>query len=76
MFALLLRNQGLSKPLPDPDAALERVVAVQTQYAQSLEIALAVRSRKQLKGWETKALAEAGHLHKSWGLRRTLHAHG
>ena len=75
-LALLLRNQGLSEPLPDPDAALERVVAVQTQYAQSLEIALAVRSKKRVKGWETKALAHAGHLHKSWGLRRTLHAHG
>ena len=75
-LALLLRNQGLSEPLPDPDAALERVVAVQTQYAQSLEIALAARSKKRLKGWEAKALAEDGHLHKSWGLRHTLHAHG
>ena len=75
-LALLLRNQGLSEPLPDPDAALERVVAVQTQYAQSLEIALAARAKGRLKGWEARALGEAGHLHKSWGLRRTLHAHG
>lgn len=75
-LTLLLRNQGLSEPFPDPDAALERVVAVQTQYAQSLEIALAVRSKRRVKGWEAKALSEAGHLHKSWGLRRTLHAHG
>ena len=29
-----------------------------------------------MRGWEATALAEAGHLHKSWGLRRTLHAHG
>lgn len=51
-------------------------MAVQTQYAQSLEIALAARSKKRLKGWEARALGERGHLHKSWGLRRTLHAHG
>lgn len=62
--------------MPDPDAALDRLVAVQTQYAMSLEVALAVRSKKRVKGWETKALAETGHLVKSWGLRRTLHAHG
>ena len=73
---LLLRNQGLSDPLPDPDAALERVVTVQTQYAQSLEIALAARSKGRLKGWEARALAVGGHVHKSWGLRHTLHAHG
>lgn len=75
-LALLLKNQGLSEALPDPDAALERVVAVQTQYAQSLEIALAARSKRRVKGWEAKALSEAGHLHKSWGLRHTLHTHG
>ena len=75
-LALLLRNQGLTDPLPDPDAALERVVAVQTQYAQSLEIALAARSRKGLKGWEAGALAPEGHAHKSLGLRHTLHTHG
>ncbi len=75
-LALLLRNQGLSEPLPDADTALERVVAVQTQYAQSLEIALAARSKKNVTGWEARALGEKGHLHKSWGLRRTLHAHG
>lgn len=51
-------------------------MAVQTQYAQSLEIALAARSRRRVRGWESGALAEEGHLHKSWGLRRTLHAHG
>ena len=49
---------------------------MQTQYAQSLEIALAARSRKGLKGWETRALAPEGHVHKSLGLRHTLHAHG
>ena len=75
-LALLLKNQGLTEPLPDPDAALERVVAVQTQYAQSLEIALAARSKKRLKGWEARGLAPDGHLHKSWGLRHTLHTHG
>ena len=75
-LARLLRNQGLTDPLPDPDAALERVVAVQTQYAQSLEIALAARSRKGLKGWEARALAPEGHAHKSLGLRHTLHTHG
>jgi len=52
------------------------VVTVQTQYAMSLEVALAIRSRRKVKGWERKALAEDGHLHKSWGLRRTLHTHG
>ena len=55
---------------------MDRVVAVQTQYAQSLEIALAARSKKRLKGWESRALSEGGHLHKCWGLRHTLHAHG
>lgn len=62
--------------MPDPDTALDRVVAVQTQYAQSLEIALAARSKRKVKGWEAGALSEGGHLHKSWGLRKTLHAHG
>ena len=75
-LSLLLRNQGLSAPLPDPDAALERLVCVQTQYAQSLEIALAARSKRRLEGWEAHALSERGHLHKSWGLRHTLHTHG
>ena len=51
-------------------------MAVQTQYAQSLEIALAARSKRRLKGWEAKGLTAEGHLHKSWGLRHTLHAHG
>lgn len=51
-------------------------MTVQTQYAMSLEVALAIRSRRKVKGWERKALAEDGHLHKSWGLRRTLHTHG
>ena len=49
---------------------------MQTQYAQSLEIALAARSRKALKGWEAGALAPEGHAHKSLGLRHTLHTHG
>lgn len=62
--------------MADPDSALDRVVTVQTQYAMSLEVALAIRSRRKVKGWERKALAEDGHLHKSWGLRRTLHTHG
>ncbi|MEZ0325890.1 MAG: winged helix DNA-binding domain-containing protein [Fimbriimonas sp.] len=51
------------------------MVAVQTQYAASLTTAIAARTRKLPKDWESKALAPGGSIVKSWSVRHTLHAH-
>ncbi len=73
--SLLLNNQGLIRPLAGPTEVLSRLVAVQTQYAQSLEVAISARCNSKLIGWENQALAEGGEVIKSWSLRNTLHAH-
>lgn len=72
---IFLGNQAISAPLPTYREALRRVVAVQTQYAASLEVALAARSAKLDPKWEARALAVDGDVVKAWSLRNTLHAH-
>lgn len=51
------------------------MVAVQTQYAASLEVAVAARLQKGKPGWEVGATDVNGPLVKSWSLRCTLHVH-
>lgn len=51
------------------------MVAVQTQYAASLAVAVAARTRRPKPGWDEAALVPGGPLVKSWSVRHTLHAH-
>jgi hypothetical protein len=71
----LLWRQGLSVPLGDKDEAMHVLVAVQTQYAASLNVALAARTVVRDPDYETRGLALGGTLVKGWSLRNTLHAH-
>lgn len=73
--AHLLRQQGLVKPLSTPLAAVSQLIAVQTQYARSLSVAIASRANKAKVDWEYPAM-QKGQILKSWTLRNTLHAHG
>jgi hypothetical protein len=68
----LLRRQGLGL-LPSKADAMRAMVAVQTQYAQSLGQALAARSSGQEVGFES--IVPGGPLVKSWTLRNTVHTH-
>lgn len=70
-----LGQQGLLTPFPDPLDAVRAMVAVQTQYAASLPVAVAARTRRPKPGWDDAALVPGGTLVKSWSVRHTLHAH-
>jgi len=71
----ILRRQGLIEPFDEPLQAVRAMVAVQTQYAASLPVAVAARLKKCRAGWDDAALQPGGSLIKSWSLRHTLHAH-
>jgi uncharacterized protein YcaQ len=51
---------------------MRAVVAVQTQYAASLPVALLARSKTYPKNWHERAL-KVGTIAKSWTLRHTVH---
>jgi hypothetical protein len=70
-----LGRQGLITPFKDPFDAVRAMVAVQTQYAASLPVAVAARTRRPKPGWDDAALVPGGALVKSWSVRHTLHAH-
>lgn len=67
-------RQGLSL-LPTKQEAMQAMVAVQTQYAQSLNHALAARSSNPEPDFERRGLVPDGNLVKSWTLRNTVHTH-
>ncbi|HEY0867368.1 MAG TPA: winged helix DNA-binding domain-containing protein [Fimbriimonas sp.] len=69
-----LARQGLNL-LPTKSDAMRAMVAVQTQYAQSLGQALAARSEAPEAEFETEGLQPDGCLVKSWTLRGTVHTH-
>ena len=70
--SIILRRHGLIEPFAAPLEAMRAVFAVQTQYAASLPMALAVRTKGLKAGWHKKA--EHQDVVKSWTLRFTLHA--
>ncbi len=69
---IFLRNQRLIEPAKDPLEALRSIIAVQTQYAASLPVALHARSLGYPCEWHETALRN-GSIVKSWTLRRTVH---
>jgi len=71
--AHILGRQGLSTSFATPIDALHGIFAIQTQYASSLPIALALRLKRLKPTWH----ADKGHqsVLKCWTLRSTLHAH-
>lgn len=71
----ILSRQGLIEPFAEPLEAVRAMIAVQTQYAASLPVAVAARTKKAKPGWDEAALQPGGALIKSWSLRHTLHAH-
>ncbi|MCW5942432.1 MAG: AlkZ family DNA glycosylase [Fimbriimonadaceae bacterium] len=71
--AFLLARQGLSAPLPSPAEVVRRLVAVQVQYAGSLQTAVAARA-KVVPGWAERAVAQERSVLKCWTIRHTLHA--
>lgn len=71
--AFLLARQGLSAPLPSPEEVVRRLVAVQVQYALSLQTTVAARS-KVAPGWADRAVARDRSVLKCWTIRHTLHA--
>lgn len=70
--SIILHRHGLIEPFAKPLEAMNAVFAVQTQYAASLPMALAVRTKGLKAGWHHKA--EHQDVVKSWTLRHTLHA--
>lgn len=68
----ILSNQGLLVPSSNGLDAVKTCLAVQTQYAASLPIATAARTKKPRAGWEQAAL-QHGKLVKAWTLRQTIH---
>lgn len=72
--ARILAAQSLSVPAPDPTAVVGGCVAIQTQYAVSLPVAVAARTAKAPATWESKA-TRVGEIVKSWSLRCTIHVH-
>jgi hypothetical protein len=72
-LGLLMRKQALSERLDDPFGVVDRLIAVQTQYAASLPQAVAVRLRRPSQGWIEQELRPRGRLVKTWTIRNTLH---
>lgn len=70
----ILQAHGLCAPLATPLDAVQACIAVQTQYAMSLPVAIAARTKSHKPGWDARALAANGPIVKTWTLRRTLHA--
>lgn len=71
----MLQRQGLTSPYDSPRQVLSALVAIQTQYAASLPVAVAVRCPSAGPRWHLEALVPLGEVVKTWSLRRTLHAH-
>jgi hypothetical protein len=69
----MLSGQGLLLPLPTVEDAVRRCVCVQTQYAQSLPVAMAARTPPKPPAYFAEALDEDGPLRKTWTVRWTLH---
>jgi hypothetical protein len=74
--AIYVRSQMLGEDAGShaPDDVVKRLVAVQTQYAVSLPVALAARS-KLTKTFCEAAFNKKPSLYKAWTLRSTLHVH-
>lgn len=71
--AHILARHGLSEPFKTPLDALHAVFGIQVQYAMSLPVALALRTKALKSNWHKKE--EHREVLKSWTLRHTLHAH-
>src|SRR5687768_1500226 len=71
--AHILARQGLAEPYASPLEALHAVFGIQVQYAMSLPVALALRTKGLKPNWHRKE--EHRDVLKSWTLRHTLHAH-
>jgi hypothetical protein len=71
--AHMLGKHGLAEPYSTPLEALHAVFGIQVQYAASLPVALALRTKGLKSGWHKKD--EHRDVLKSWTLRHTLHAH-
>lgn len=70
-----LAGQGLLHRFATPEEAIRRCIAIQTQYAASLPVALAARGPAVTPEWCEKGLSESGPLRKAWTVRHTLHTH-
>lgn len=70
---MLLDGQCLTHKHSDPIEVISQLVAVQTQYAQSLPSALASRLKSGGLDWIEEEIAPNGRLIKSWSVRHTLH---
>lgn len=71
--AHILARHGLAEPYANPLDALHAVFAIQVQYAMSLPVALALRTKGLKPSWHKKE--EHRDILKSWTLRSTLHSH-
>lgn len=69
----ILARHGLAQPYANPLDALQAVFAIQVQYAMSLPVALALRTKGLKPTWHKRD--EHKDILKSWTLRSTLHAH-
>lgn len=70
---LLLWNQRLTGEWNDAIDVIAHLVAVQTQYSQSLPSVLAARLKGGRFDWIDREIAPGGQLIKSWTVRSTLH---
>jgi hypothetical protein len=70
---LTLKNQGLLLPFNEASLALKRLVAVQSQYHESLLLSLRARCGKIKKEELEKKLWEEKEWVKTWSFRWTLH---
>jgi hypothetical protein len=70
---LSLKNQGLLRSFIDASSALKRLVAVQSQYHESLLLSLRARCDETKKEELEKKLWEEKEWVKTWSFRWTLH---
>src|SRR5687767_2799406 len=72
-LAMRLRAQGLIESFDSVEDCVRSCVCIQTQYSQSLPIAVAARTEPKPPEWFAKALSVKGPLRKTWTVRWTLH---
>lgn len=68
-----LHRSGLLRPLSSVEDVVRQCIGIQTQYSQSLPVAVAARTKPKPPDWFSRALDFDGPLRKTWTVRWTMH---
>ena len=71
--ALTLARQHLVEPAARPMDAVRRLVAIQSQYAASVPLAIRARCATVPTGWAEESLVRSRRLVRTWSVRGTVH---